>query len=536
MIDDILHQIVLDVRLAVEEGHYRDFVARHGDPAARAPSLLDAVRRDAPEAFLAEVKPASPSAGGLQAESDDPVAAGRQKAGTYRAYGATGISVLTERERFKGSLDLLADVAAHGDVPVLMKDFVLHDDQLDAARSAGASAVLFIHHLFARGQTPWELPEAIAAAHDRGLEVLLEVDNHNALDHALTTEADLLGINNRDLTTLQMDLDRTRDLLRFRLDRLGERPVLSLSGIEARDDVVRMRDGGATGVLVGTTLMRADDLRGTLRELRGIPHVKLCGTGHPDDEDAIVPWLAAADAVGVVVDAGSAARERSAEEARAWFDRLPHDVERVVVTTQDDPERIAAHVAATGADAVQVHTEADPAVLDAIRAALPARVKLIALLRLPPEGTVTLPDEGLPKAIDDHVQPLRHSKAVDRILLDPEPAADGDAGGSGRLGDLALAARVVSALTPKRVVLAGGLTPDTVAEALRTVRPWGVDVSSGIEDPAGPKGRKDVARVQAFLRTARAQAGLFDAPEEGPAGYAPAMRRQWSDAHFKPPR
>lgn len=532
MIDDILGQIVKDVRRAVEEGVYARFAETNARPTGETPSLVEAVRKASPEAFLAEVKPSSPSAGVLA--DGEPLEVGRRMLHLYRAYGATGVSVLTERDRFGGSLQLLAEAArAEPRRPVLMKDFLLSDSQLDAAVAAGASAVLYIHHLFARGHTSWELPDAIAAAHDRGLEVLLEVDGHQSLEHALGTEADLLGINNRDLRTLEMDLDRTPDLLRHRLDRLGDRPVLALSGITIRDDVVLMRRGGAAGVLVGSSLMTAEDPRARLRDLRGITHVKVCGTGHPEDGPDVAAALAGADAVGCVVAADGARRERSVEEARALFSRLPEDQEHVLVTTDTDPSRAAERVTASGANMLQLHAEPGPDGVAAVRAALPAGVGLIALVRVP--GDLETPDESgdAPDGFRSFVESARAvGRHADRILLDVAPVEGEDAGGTGRTLPRHLARHLVASLSPLRVVVAGGLAPGNIAPTLRAVRPWGIDLSSGAET-TGATGRKDAARIRDILLEARSVPGLFDDHETGRATGAPVVSNvQWKDRRF----
>ncbi|MBW3582449.1 MAG: hypothetical protein KY455_05050 [Euryarchaeota archaeon] len=532
MIDDILGQIVKDVRRAVEEGVYSRFAEANTAPAGKAPSLVEAVRGAAPEAFLAEVKPSSPSAGVLA--DGEPLTVGRRMLHLYRAYGATGISVLTERDRFGGSLELLAHAArAEPRPPVLMKDFLLSDSQLDAASSAGASAVLYIHHLFARGHTSWELPDAIAAAHDRGLEVLLEVDGHQSLEHALGTEADILGINNRDLRTLEMDLERTPDLLRHRIERLGDRPVLALSGITTRDDVVLMRRGGAAGVLVGSSLMSAADPRARLRDLRGITHVKVCGAGHPEDPPDVFAAMSGADAVGCVVAAGGARRERSVEEARLLFSRLPQDQEHVLVTTDTDPSPSAERVAASGANMLQLHAEPGAEGVAAVHAALPAGVGLIALVRVP--GDLETPDESgrVPDGFRSFVEEARAvGRHADRLLLDVAPKRGEDAGGTGRTLPRHLARHLVASLAPLRVVIAGGLAPGNIAPTLRAVRPWGIDLSSGAE---GSKtvGRKDAARVRDVLAEARSIPGLFDAHETGRATGAPVVSNvQWKDRRF----
>lgn len=503
MILDFLRRILTEVESAIDDGYYRDFASKH-TPPQEVPSLEAAIRQDAPWAFLAEAKPRSPSQ--TQETTSDP----RERIQTYRDYQVTGISVLTERGTFGGSLELLAEAARPAQAPsiarppVLMKDFVIHDDQLAAARAAGASAVLLLYRLIQRGATAWDHPDdAITAAHHHGLEVLLEVDDPNAFEDAAAGRAEILGVNNRDLSTLEMDPNRTIDILRHRLHLVSDRPVLALSGIENRADVLANQQGAATGVLVGTTLMHATDVRATLRDLRGMAHVKCCGSGHPDDDEAVVRALGAADAVGVVVET-DAPRERSPAQARALFDRLPQEVERVLVTTQTDVDRLARLVEETHATHLQWHREATNEQLQQLRTALDPATSVITLLRLPRQGeSKDEPKDGTQNDTDALIQRAQTLKQhADRILLDATPRKGDAPGGTGHPSDLKTAARIVHALKPYPVVLAGGLNGDNVAQALRHVRPWGVDTSSGTEDRATP-GRKDPTRIHHYLKNAR---------------------------------
>lgn len=505
MILDFLRRIITQVENAVDDGYYREFARRHTRPQ-EVPGLEAAIRRDAPWAFLAEAKPRSPTQ--KQGTRNDP----QRLIATYRDYNVTGISVLTERETFGGSLELMAEAARpaeapiHARPPVLMKDFIVHEDQLAAAHAGGASAVLLLYRLIQRGATAWEHPDdAIAAAHRHNLEVLFEVDDAHAFEDAAASQAEILGVNNRDLSTLEMDPNRTIDILRHRLHLVSDRPVLSLSGIENRADVLANQQGAATGVLVGTTLMHAADVRTTLRNLRGMAHVKCCGSGHPEDDDNVVRALSAADAVGVVVET-DAPRQRSGEEARELFDRLPRDVERVLVTTQQDRDRLDALMERTHATHLQWHREATAEELQQVRTALAPESRLIALVRLPRHDE----QAGDADALIAHAKAL--AEHADRILLDAKPRKGDAPGGTGHATHLKTAAALVHALKPFPVVLAGGLSGENVAQALKQVRPWGVDTSSGTETP-GRTGRKNPERVVHYLSEARRVLNL-DEPKD----------------------
>jgi indole-3-glycerol phosphate synthase len=147
-------------------------------------------------------------------------------------------------------------------VPVLRKDFLVHPSQLIESRAAGADAVLLI----AAAMSPLELDALLATARDLGLGVLLEAHSDADLDVALATDAEVIGVNARDLETLEVDAGRARrQLARIPADRIG---VLE-SGIATREDVVVAVEAGASAILVGEALMRADDPRALLRGLLG---------------------------------------------------------------------------------------------------------------------------------------------------------------------------------------------------------------------------------------------------------------------------
>ena len=209
-----------------------------------------------PLAVIAEVKRASPSAG--QIAEVDPAAQAR----AYESAGAAAVSVLTEPRHFDGSLADLRAVHMETSVPVLRKDFLVHPAQLMEARVEGADAVLLIAATLSAG----ELTAMIAVAEDLGLGTLVEVHSEDDLDKVLATDAKVVGVNARDLETLEVDLDRALGLLA----RVPEgRIAVAESGIAEREQVELAVAAGAHAVLVGEALMRAEDPGAKLRELRG---------------------------------------------------------------------------------------------------------------------------------------------------------------------------------------------------------------------------------------------------------------------------
>lgn len=207
-------------------------------------------------ALIAEVKRSSPSAGHIA--DSDPAARAR----SYAAGGAAAISVLTEPTRFDGSLADLRAVHLALEIPVLRKDFLVHPSQVIEARVEGADAVLLI----AAALSEPELKAMLAAADDLGLGALVETHSPEDLDKALATDAKVVGVNARDLQTLEVDLGGALTLLaRVPPDRIA----LLESGISRREQVVRAIEAGARGVLVGEALIRAPDPAAKIRELRG---------------------------------------------------------------------------------------------------------------------------------------------------------------------------------------------------------------------------------------------------------------------------
>ncbi|MBS3792300.1 MAG: indole-3-glycerol-phosphate synthase [Candidatus Bipolaricaulota bacterium] len=211
---------------------------------------------------IGEIKPGSPSQGKIFGDEFDPVKLGRN----YANGGVTGFSVLTDPDHFYGSLDNLKKVAKL-DGPVLMKDFIVDYSQVDAGKALGADAVLFIYRLFTRGIPGFSLEDGIKYAHQQGLEVLLEINDEAEYESALKTDTDMIGINNRDLRSLEVDLSTTRSIL----SSAGkDRIVWAMSGISDRSDINYLREAGADVFLVGTSLVKAEDPKKNLQKLRGV--------------------------------------------------------------------------------------------------------------------------------------------------------------------------------------------------------------------------------------------------------------------------
>lgn len=260
-----LDRIVVDVVRRLDERQSRrplSHLCALPAPSAR-PSFAEAIKAPG-MSLIAEVKRASPSKGPIRPDLE--VAA---VVAAYERAGARAVSVLTEQDHFHGGLaDLEAAVAATS-LPVLRKDFIVDEYQIEEARVAGASAVLLIAALLPDPR----LGELVDSAARAGLDVLLEVHDSAELQRALMHPGVVIGINNRDLRTFEVRLDTTVDLAR---SVPPTRLLVSESGIGGRADVERLAAHGIDGVLVGESILRQDDVDQAVRGLIG-------GLGAPVD-------------------------------------------------------------------------------------------------------------------------------------------------------------------------------------------------------------------------------------------------------------
>lgn len=252
----ILQEIVQHKRGEVSERERRTPLRELEARAAAAPAPRPLLFNGR-VALIAEVKRRSPSAGDLAVDVD-PAA----RAQTYERGGAAAISVLTDQRFFGGSLEDLRAVRAAVRLPVLCKDFLLTPYQIYEARSCGADLVLLI--VAAIDDRTLQALQALSRR--LGMTTLVEVHDQHDLARAVAAGADLIGINNRDLTDFSVDLLTTEYLAPLVPD---EATVISESGIRSRRDVERVARAGARAVLVGETLMQAPDPAATIRELVG---------------------------------------------------------------------------------------------------------------------------------------------------------------------------------------------------------------------------------------------------------------------------
>ncbi len=208
-------------------------------------------------AVIAEVKKASPSKGVISPDFDP-----GEIAADYEAGGAEAISVLTDERFFQGRLDYIALVRQTVNIPVIRKDFIIHELQIGQASNYGADAILLIAAILDQVQ----IRDYLQMSRELHMDALVEVHDEKELEKSLEAGSKLIGINNRDLRDFSVDLQTT---LRLRQEIPAAIPVVSESGIKNHEDMKILQDNGVTAALIGETLMRSGDRAAALRRLRG---------------------------------------------------------------------------------------------------------------------------------------------------------------------------------------------------------------------------------------------------------------------------
>ena len=256
ILDDIVADKLLEIEVRKRELPPGEII----EMAAKQPPKLDfaSVLRGEGVRIIAEVKKASPSRGVIRSDFN-PV----DIALTYANNGASAISVLTDVKYFQGSLEYLKDIKdALGDkrIPLLRKDFILDPYQVYESRAYGADAILLIVAIL----NPEKLGELLRLSNDLNIDCLVEVHNESELEIALHSGARIIGINNRDLSTFEVDMTTTK---RLRPRVPEDRIVVSESGIKDRSDIEKLAGWGVDAVLIGESLMSAPDIAARMKEL-----------------------------------------------------------------------------------------------------------------------------------------------------------------------------------------------------------------------------------------------------------------------------
>ncbi len=237
----------------------RRYYSTNGVPTPPHTRLAEVIEDCTRTPIISEVKFQSPSAGRIREQSKVLDIAESMVAG-----GACALSILTDPDNFGGSLAFLSEASVL-DVPLVMKDIIVSPEQLKAASRMGASAVVLISEIFTRGFAPLDLDDMLLECRKLGLEALVEANDSEEFGKIRKSEPDLYGINNRNLSTFQVDISTTGRILAEH-SKIG-RPVVSESGIKSAEDVRRLKAMGASAFLVGTSIMKSENVEAKVKEL-----------------------------------------------------------------------------------------------------------------------------------------------------------------------------------------------------------------------------------------------------------------------------
>ncbi|MGJ0479275.1 bifunctional indole-3-glycerol-phosphate synthase TrpC/phosphoribosylanthranilate isomerase TrpF [Pantoea agglomerans] len=447
----VLEKIVQDKAIWVEARQQQQPLSTFQnsiEPASR--HFYDALQ-GARTAFILECKKASPSKGVIR-EDFDPAAI----AGVYRHY-ASAVSVLTDEKYFQGDFAFLPIVSAAITQPVLCKDFIIDPYQIYLARYYQADAILLMLSVLDDEQ----YRQLAAVAHSLKMGILTEVSNEEELERAIALQARVVGINNRDLRDLSIDLNRTRQLA----PRLSHGvTVISESGINSYADI-RELSHFANGFLIGSALMEEADLTGAVRRVT-LGSNKVCGLTRA--EDARAAYEAGAIYGGLIFAEGS---PRQIDTATAQTVIAAAPLRYVGVFRNNSVSDVVTQATTLSLSAVQLHGNETQEFVVELRAALPAEIQIWKALRI----------EG--------VLPARDWPHVDRYVFD-----NGD-GGTGQRFDWSL----LQGQNLNNVLLAGGLSADNCVEAAQ-LGCAGLDFNSGVESAPGIKDARKIAAVFQTLR------------------------------------
>jgi len=252
---DLLRKLIDDARRRIDADYYAVLESIEHDPI----SLKRAIKSAERNAIIAEIKPISPTRGALRPHIDPVKAASQMQNG-----GAIALSILTEPDNFGGSLENLRRVRERVALPLLMKDTIIHEKQIEAARKIGADCVLLIEMAFSQYPIA-SLNRFVRNAHAQDLEVLLEVHSKDEIERALKSEADIIGVSNRNLSTLETNLDTTLRLME-KIELQGDKALISVSGFESAEDIRRVKTARVDGFLIGSSLMLSEDIERKTRE------------------------------------------------------------------------------------------------------------------------------------------------------------------------------------------------------------------------------------------------------------------------------
>lgn len=428
--------------------------------------------------FICEVKKASPSKG-IIAEHFPYLDIAKE----YEVAGAAAISVLTEPDFFKGDKKYLQEIASTVKIPVLRKDFIIDEYQIYQAKVWGASAILLICACL---DVP-TLTKFRELADSLGLSSLVEAHDEHEVQMAIDCGARIIGVNNRNLKDFTVDVQNS-----VRLRNLVQDDVIfvSESGLETPEDIQVLRDNNIGVALMGETFMRSPNKVEKLAYLYGptyyTPKVKMCGISKVETIPAVVE--AKPDYMGLVF--APSKRQVTVDQAKTLVEELHKqytkrynngaeqsnndEIKTVGVFVNETLDNLVSIATETNLDAVQLHGDEDEAFIQSIKERSNVEVWKAVQIRNAADAEAWI------------------DSSADMLLFDAYHKDE--RGGTGEVFDWSCLDEF-----ERPFMLAGGIDSTNVARAIRTVRPYGIDISSGIET----KGVKDDEKIKAFTNIVR---------------------------------
>ena len=428
--------------------------------------------------FICEVKKASPSKG-IIAEHFPYLDIAKE----YEVAGAAAISVLTEPDFFKGDKKYLQEIASTVKIPVLRKDFIIDEYQIYQAKVWGASAILLICACL---DVP-TLTKFRELADSLGLSSLVEAHDEHEVQMAIDCGARIIGVNNRNLKDFTVDVQNS-----VRLRNLVQDDVIfvSESGLETPEDIQVLRDNNIGVALMGETFMRSPNKVEKLAYLYGptyyTPKVKMCGISKVETIPAVVE--AKPDYMGLVF--APSKRQVTVDQAKTLVEELHKqytkrynngaeqsnndEIKTVGVFVNETLDNLVSIATETNLDAVQLHGDEDEAFIQALKEKIDVEVWKAVQIRSAADAEAWI------------------DSSADMLLFDAYHKDE--RGGMGEVFDWSCLDEF-----ERPFMLAGGIDSTNVARAIRTVRPYGIDISSGIET----EGVKDDEKIKAFTNIVR---------------------------------
>ena len=428
--------------------------------------------------FICEVKKASPSKG-IIAEHFPYLEIAKE----YEVAGAAAISVLTEPDFFKGDKTYLQEIASTVKIPVLRKDFIIDEYQIYQAKVWGASAILLICACL---DVP-TLTKFRELADSLGLSSLVEAHDEHEVQMAIDCGARIIGVNNRNLKDFTVDVQNS-----VRLRNLVQDDVIfvSESGLETPEDIQVLRDNNIGVALMGETFMRSPNKIEKLAYLYGptyyTPKVKMCGISKVETIPAVVE--AKPDYMGLVF--ASSKRQVTVDQAKTLVEELhkqytkrynngaeqsnDDEIKTVGVFVNETLENLVSIAKEANLDAVQLHGDEDEAFIQSLKERTNVEVWKAVQIRIAADAEAWI------------------DSSADMLLFDAYHKDE--RGGTGEVFDWTSLDEF-----ERPFMLAGGIDGTNVARAIRTVRPYGIDISSGIET----NGVKDDEKIKAFTNIVR---------------------------------